>query len=216
MFEERIDLEEVIRLVNAAREAAGLEAIDDLPKSRHGAARNPLCLALDCLIIGGIALMSQPQARNFASAWGVHVVPVPKTAVYTCPVPDALAVFRRQFDEGLFPEYIAPTPVIESAANYSMNELENLVVVARLDDDDGCVHYGIWYGARTDVVPFYGGPQPEEGLQTSGHPLGYFRFSDGTGEKLPDLHRPSANRELRTDIPTIGVHEPGCIKEASG
>jgi hypothetical protein len=111
MTQNRVDVSEVLALINAAREAAGWEAIADLPKGRHGADRNPLCRALDCSIGDGEALMNKPYVVNFASTWKVPVEYQAGSEIFSSPIPDVLDAFIRQFDDGLFPEYLDPLDV---------------------------------------------------------------------------------------------------------
>ena len=46
MYSERVDITEVLGLVNAARQGAGWDALEDLPKGRRGPDRCPYRMRL--------------------------------------------------------------------------------------------------------------------------------------------------------------------------
>lgn len=106
MSKQRVEIQRVLRLVNAARVAAGWSPIDDLPLGRRGVDRNPLSHALESGVGYGDAFgVSTPCIVNFATAWNLPVVYEHKHEIFTTRIPYIFDIFVHQFDEGLFPEY---------------------------------------------------------------------------------------------------------------
>ena len=69
MYSERVDIKEVLGLVNAARQGAGWDALEDLPKGRRGPDRCPISKALDCAVDYYNAFMYRSYVINFSEAW---------------------------------------------------------------------------------------------------------------------------------------------------
>ena len=110
MYSERVDIKEVLGLVNAARQGAGWDALEDLPKGRRGPDRCPISKALECGVDYYHAFMNRFYIINFSEAWG-SPVDVLNDETFSTPIPNLLRLFARQFDNGLFAEYLDPQDV---------------------------------------------------------------------------------------------------------
>ena len=106
MYSERVDVKDVLGLVNAARQAAGWDALEDLPKGRRGPDRCPISKALNCGVDYYKAFMDWPYIVKFSEAWespvDIH------NEMFSTQIPNLLRLFARQFDDGLFAEYLDP------------------------------------------------------------------------------------------------------------
>ena len=106
MYSERVDVKDVLGLVNAARQAAGWHALEDLPKGRRGPDRCPISKALNCGVDYYKAFMDWPYIIKFSEAWespvDIH------NEMFSTQIPNLLRLFARQFDDGLFAEYLDP------------------------------------------------------------------------------------------------------------
>ena len=107
MYSERVDVKDVLGLVNAARQAAGWDALEDLPKGRRGPDRCPISKALNCGVDYYKAFMDRSYIINFSAAWEspVHIL---NAGLFSTQMPNLLRLFARQFDDGLFAEYLDP------------------------------------------------------------------------------------------------------------
>ena len=107
MYSERVDIKEVLGLVNAARQAAGWDALEDLPKGRRGPDRCPISKALECAVDYNNAFMYRSYIIDFSEAWE-SPVDIQNDKLFSTPIPNLLRLFARQFDDGLFAEYLDP------------------------------------------------------------------------------------------------------------
>ena len=110
MYSERVDIKEVLGLVNAARQAAGWDALEDLPKGRRGPDRCPISKALECAVDYNNAFMYRSYIIDFSEAWE-SPVDIQNDKLFSTPIPNLLRLFARQFDNGLFAEYLDPDGV---------------------------------------------------------------------------------------------------------
>ena len=110
MYSEKVDVKDVLGLVNAARQAAGWDSLEELPKGRRGPDRCPLSEALNCGVDYYKAFMDRSYIINFSAAWEspVHIL---NAGLFSTQMPNLLRLFARQFDDGLFAEYLDPDGV---------------------------------------------------------------------------------------------------------
>ena len=76
MYSEKVDVKDVLGLVNAARQAAGWDSLEELPKGRRGPDRCPISEALNCCVDYYKAFMDRSYIINFSAAWEspVHIL----------------------------------------------------------------------------------------------------------------------------------------------
>ena len=110
MYSEKVDVKDVLGLVNAARQAAGWDALEELPKGRRGPDRCPISEALNCGVDYYKAFMDWPYIIKFSEAWE-SPVDIRNDKFFSTPIPNLLRLFARQFDDGLFAEYLDPQGV---------------------------------------------------------------------------------------------------------
>ena len=106
MYSEKVDVKDVLGLVNAARQTAGWHALEDLPKGRRGPDRCPISNALNYGVDYYKAFMNWPCIFKFSEAWespaDIH------NEWFSNQIPNLLRLFARQFDDNLFAVYLDP------------------------------------------------------------------------------------------------------------
>ena len=108
MAEAKIDVRQILNLVNSARVAAGWPAVTSLPGGEIGIewSNSPLCLALDCTTDNDSAIGSS-EVVKFARAWGTWSRREVDD-IWRAGLPSKLASFNFRFFGGELPEFIDP------------------------------------------------------------------------------------------------------------
>jgi len=100
----------VLRLVNAARQELGLPLLDQLPRGlRASPAHCPIALALEgkaevLLKVAAVPRHDQETASALARAWQTQAQLDGHYGAWFVPLPEALRRFVTDFDGGKFPE----------------------------------------------------------------------------------------------------------------